>query len=402
MRILFTADTFPPRCGGSGWSAYEQARALIARGHSVTVLRPGSSGQTELDGVPVIELSIRRSRIPGHRHLRERVLFPRRFRARVAEILRSGKFDILHAQHSLTGPASIRGAHEAGVPSVLSIRDYWPTCLWGTKMSGDRRCPGCSAVRIVTCVFRNSPLLSPLSPLAPLYVPAYLRGIRREIGRSTLLIAISERIRRELAPFVTADRIRVIPNMVAMEDRPVREADRYITFAGKMTSMKGIHELLHALREVEMQVPVVFIGDGPLRPMVEREIAEGRVRGRVAGWLDRREMLDTIAGGMFNLFPSRWDEPLGRVIIEAASVGRTSVILSPGGLSGPHDILEDGVSGIFTTTNGEFGSAIAALAKDPSRAAELGRAARERVRQHFSDEAVCPQLEAAYASAAGR
>ena len=35
MRILIPTDAFPPVCGGSGWSTYELARGLRARGHDV-------------------------------------------------------------------------------------------------------------------------------------------------------------------------------------------------------------------------------------------------------------------------------------------------------------------------------------------------------------------------------
>ena len=36
MHILVATDAFPPVCGGSGWSTYELARGLRARGHRVT------------------------------------------------------------------------------------------------------------------------------------------------------------------------------------------------------------------------------------------------------------------------------------------------------------------------------------------------------------------------------
>ena len=42
MRILIPTDAFPPVCGGSGWSTYELARGLRARGHDVDH-RPAAS-----------------------------------------------------------------------------------------------------------------------------------------------------------------------------------------------------------------------------------------------------------------------------------------------------------------------------------------------------------------------
>ena len=39
MRILITTDAFPPTAGGSGWSTYELARGLRARGHDIFIVR---------------------------------------------------------------------------------------------------------------------------------------------------------------------------------------------------------------------------------------------------------------------------------------------------------------------------------------------------------------------------
>ena len=46
MNILLPTDSFPPNCGGSGWSTYELARGLMERGHKVVVVKvvAGSDG----------------------------------------------------------------------------------------------------------------------------------------------------------------------------------------------------------------------------------------------------------------------------------------------------------------------------------------------------------------------
>ena len=39
LRILLVTDSFPPVCGGSGWSTWELARGLVTRGHHVEVVK---------------------------------------------------------------------------------------------------------------------------------------------------------------------------------------------------------------------------------------------------------------------------------------------------------------------------------------------------------------------------
>jgi glycosyltransferase involved in cell wall biosynthesis len=54
MRILITTDTFPPMSGGSGWSTYELANGLRARGHELIIVQPYSGKPPEpFDGFDV-------------------------------------------------------------------------------------------------------------------------------------------------------------------------------------------------------------------------------------------------------------------------------------------------------------------------------------------------------------
>ena len=69
MRLLIATDVFPPICGGSGWSAYELARGLRARGHELTIVRPRLGGaapteEEEFDGFRPVAFSAPAPGIP--------------------------------------------------------------------------------------------------------------------------------------------------------------------------------------------------------------------------------------------------------------------------------------------------------------------------------------------------
>ena len=69
MNVLLVTDAFPPVCGGSGWSTYELARGLRARGHAVLIVqpRPGTAEtirETAYDGFRVIEFGAPAPPIP--------------------------------------------------------------------------------------------------------------------------------------------------------------------------------------------------------------------------------------------------------------------------------------------------------------------------------------------------
>ncbi len=83
MKILLPTDSFPPNCGGSGWSTYELARGLIERGHDVLVVKviagkSGAEGSTAYNGIPVIEYHAYAPAIPGVRnYFKNERLYPR-------------------------------------------------------------------------------------------------------------------------------------------------------------------------------------------------------------------------------------------------------------------------------------------------------------------------------------
>ncbi|MBA3640448.1 MAG: glycosyltransferase family 1 protein, partial [Acidobacteria bacterium] len=73
MNILLPTDSFPPNCGGSGWSTYELARGLVERGHNVLVVKvvAGKSGAevaTHDNGIRVLEYHAYAPAVPGVRN----------------------------------------------------------------------------------------------------------------------------------------------------------------------------------------------------------------------------------------------------------------------------------------------------------------------------------------------
>ena len=75
-------------------------------------------------------------------------------------------WDVVHAQHWMSAMAT-RAACER-LPMVVTIRDYWPVCIWSTMLSGTSACPGCSYTRRVVCVGRRRPWMWPIAPASSL------------------------------------------------------------------------------------------------------------------------------------------------------------------------------------------------------------------------------------------
>ena len=124
MRILITTDSFPPGCGGSGWSTYELARELRARGHEVIVFQPEARRtppRRTYEGFEVRSFSFWAPSVPFARNYFKSELLHARLALVLGQMVIDERIDLVHAQHVMTIPGAVQAARRAGVPSVATI-----------------------------------------------------------------------------------------------------------------------------------------------------------------------------------------------------------------------------------------------------------------------------------------
>jgi phosphatidylinositol alpha-1,6-mannosyltransferase len=210
--------------------------------------------------------------------------------------------------------------------------------------------------------------------------------------RADGIVAVS-RYTRDLALRAGADpgRVQLVPNGVDLPER--RQAQRaqrptVVTVSALNRRYKGHDVVMRALPLVRARVPAVewaIIGDGPLRPSLERLAAALGVQDVVRfvgavpdferdAWLDRAHVF---------AMPSRLPagdvggEGFGVVYLEAGAHGVPTVA---GNVAGAVDAVEDGCTGLLVdpTDHVAVADALTELLIDPARAEALGARGRER------------------------
>ena len=255
------------------------------------------------------------------------------------------------------------------------------------------------------------------------YVTTWHGFYRRRLGRrwwpctGKRTIAISQEVARHLHDVfrVPADRIRLIYHGIDVEHfaTPPRIADlqacrsrwpsmqrHVIGCVGRLASggVKGFDLLLHAVHQLRARFPnteLILVGDGPRRGFLEQEAARLGIQDRVhfVGAMEDVRVPLTLMDVF--VFASRWPEAFGLSLIEAMAVGRPVVATRRGAVP---EIIEHGRHGWLVPPEDPvaLADAISRLLQDPALAAELGRRARQRVREKFHVDRMVDEVEAVY------
>jgi glycogen synthase len=417
MHILIPTDAFPPVCGGSGWSSYELARGLRARGHRVTVVqpRPGTSTgvrERTYDGLSVLEHGSPAPRVPYVRnYFKNERLYPV-LADFLAEIISREHVDLVHGQHVLTCIPSIAAARRTSVPVVCTVRDYWPVCYWSDLIhTADEAalCPGCSAAMMTRCIRPRAGALWPAAlPMIP-YMRANLARKRRGLAGADAIVAVSTTIAADLrarAPEVRATRLEIIPNPVNVSAlRTAGSASAaplqgpYALYVGKLAPNKGTLHLVPTIVKAGLDWPLVIAGTGPDREAIAAAAARSGRDVRLIGWIDQAATAAWMAHASMLIFPSRGPESLSRVLIEASALGVPIAAMNTGGTP---DIIVDEQTGLLSTTPDGLAEDVRRLRADADLRARLSAAARVYAEERFDAPSVVSRIEALYLELASR
>jgi glycosyltransferase involved in cell wall biosynthesis len=119
---------------------------------------------------------------------------------------------------------------------------------------------------------------------------------------------------------LSTDKLVVKPNFVHPDPGVRHGLGEYAICVGRLSSEKGTDTLLQAWKQVKGPVPLLLVGDGPLREKVESQVKEDS-RLKFCGLRPRAEVLAAVKGARFVVLPSRCYENFPMIIAEAYACG---------------------------------------------------------------------------------
>ncbi len=156
---------------------------------------------------------------------------------------------------------------------------------------------------------------------------------------------------------------------------------------------KGAQLLPEIIEASGIRLPVLFAGDGSLYSMLQREGEQRGLDFRFLDWLDNDAVLRLMQGARCLLFPSCWQEPLSRVLLEGSAAGAAIVALDSGGTG---DVIVHNVSGWLAQNKTECIDGVRRVCLEDALNEALRQGARETAVAKFSAPVVSKQVEDLY------
>jgi colanic acid/amylovoran biosynthesis glycosyltransferase len=202
-----------------------------------------------------------------------------------------------------------------------------------------------------------------------------------------------------LARGAPPDKVVVLPIGVEVPDQPPAARPRAHLFVGRFVEKKGIAVLADAVRMLRAQgdtTPVVFIGDGALRPVLEA-LARDVPGVTLTGWLNADAIQPHLAAAVSLVVPSVIAsdgdaEGLPSVIPEAMAQGCPVIGSDQGGIA---EAVRSGVTGLLVPPRdaAALAASMRQLSTDPSRRAQMGVAAFQAVSTDLNARLQSKKLE---------
>jgi glycosyltransferase involved in cell wall biosynthesis len=406
LRICMVTTFYPPYSfGGDGIAVQRLSRALVRRGHRVTVVHdvdafralhpgemPSRPDRDDDEGVTVLRLRSRWGVVSPL--LVQQCGRPVLHAARLRSLLGPGQWDVVnfHNVSLIGGPGILRYPTDA--VTLYMAHEHWLVCpthvLWRNRRE---RCEQRQCMRCLL-TYRRPPQLW-----------RHTGALRRALAGIDTVVAMSEFSRAKHREMGLEREMEVLPPFLPDDTAPTASADHeclpsgrpWFVFCGRVERMKGLDDVIAAFRTIT-DAELVIAGTGTEAARLQEATRE-MPQVRWLGATDPETLRRWCRGAVAAIVPSLGYETFGLVTIEAFREGIPVIARRIGPF--PEIIASSGGGLLFDTVE-ELRAQIITLLTAPGLRDGLARSARAAFEQHYTDDRVVPAYLELIAKAARR
>jgi glycosyltransferase involved in cell wall biosynthesis len=402
MKILFLNNFYYLR-GGSERVLFGEMRILREAGHEVAIYVRGHEKNEPAEYAeffpPPLDTERLSLSLTTVRTVKE-LIYSDAARRGLREVIARFRPDIVHA-HNIYGRLSLSVLDEikvAGVPVVMTLHDLKLLCPSYLMFDKGKVCERCRGKRyyhaVLTRCHKGSYVAS--------FVYALESWINHTFGKYasvSLFIAPSRFLRDKCIAYgMNSERMSYIPNFIDDLPMPQSGAGDYLLYMGRLSHEKGVATLIRACSRLSGLVALKVVGEGPGREMLEREALAAGLQISFTGYLNGPALEDALNRARGIVLPSECYENAPLSLLEAFAHHKPVIGARIGGIP---EMIDDGVNGfLFEPGNvTDLQQKLELFLNLPVQTVlEMGKAAREKVKNEYNAESHYEKLMHVYRS----
>ncbi len=302
----------------------------------------------------------------------------------IRELIRTERPHIAHCHNflPLVSPAAYYACQSAGIPVVQTLHNYRLFCPAGTLFSDGEICQRCR--RSLLAGVRRRCYRGSCLQTAAVSLMLTTHRMQATWARCVHAYLTPSRFCRDyfVAAGLPGARVHLQPNFLAHDPGQRSGRGEFALFLGRLSAEKGVLELVEAWQHLP-EIPLLIAGEGPLHHQVQAAAHGGGTKIQMLGNVSPQEVLARINGARFLVFPSRWYEPFGMALLEAAACGVPAIASRIGAIP---ELVSHRRTGLLFDPD-DFSQLVQQVRwawQHPEEMEEYGRAARQMYLRHFT------------------
>jgi glycosyltransferase involved in cell wall biosynthesis len=307
----------------------------------------------------------------------------------VRELLRAERPDLVHVHNTfvMVSPSVYQVCQAMRVPVVQTLHNFRLLCPAFSLFRDGHVCEECPTNGLWRAVwhgcYHNSRTMT-----ANVALMLQVHRVSQTWNHSVdSYVALSEFSRQKFIDGgLPSDKLHVKPNFVCPDPGERDRAGDYAIFVGRLSLEKGVTTLLAAWELLGLPIPLVIVGDGPLRASLEDESRKRNLSTvQFTGRLTTAQTRDAIKHAAFLIAPSLWYEGFPMIICEAFASGTPVLCSRLGTLQ--EVVTHEGTGLHFSPGKAEdLADKVEWAWSNRSRMAAMGKSARHAYETRYTPE----------------
>ena len=262
----------------------------------------------------------------------------------VSTILKKEKPDCVHIHNIflVVSPSVYKACQDQNIPVIQTLHNYRFICPAGTMYRDGQICQECItkssfSPAIKYGCWRNSKFATFLIVRIIRFI--HRKNILRNVAKK--IIVLSRFSLKQYEGKNLIEQAEIKPNFI-IDVGNEKNKEEYILYVGTLQPWKGIMTLIQAYNEIDLNIPLKIVGDGPLEKEIRGKADLKKVQ--MIGKKPQSETLALIKKTRLLVLPSECFENFPRVIVEAYACGTPVVVSNIGAMA---ELVRNGETGLY-------------------------------------------------------